>query len=441
MSTKTLSKAQELGITNAAERMVDLANQGLHPNDALFKVSSEQQLAPEFVKRLTEVYNTSRMLAHFQTASPEKRADEFPLAAASEVLARMYPQDEEPDGVKAARVKCHSTWFGPPPDFTTPLEMKKEAIAPLPLEPTHAPTNLDMLLKRARSHLASLKRSADIARTDELYRRELVLDSVVKASQHFRSMEHQPFEKVETAVLTHFGADAKPFMDAVYTACRGERFGEKRGAMADTPRVFDAETEPYCHIVEAVERARQWSKAAAEARLLTENADTFFRGLDTRMRKLAGPWRTRIPFPFSDIGKNAGVLLPTIASASIVGRALNEMGERQPGEFEQQVQQSVDPAHETALRTARTRAMLNEFMTSDPVISGYPPEQVMSAFNELSQLTPRVADQPAILRGMLARRLELGRTEPFEAEQAISAETGLKKVEEPSPAPTAYGRM
>lgn len=104
---KELSRAQELRIIDAAERMVDLANGGMTPDDALYKVSTDESLTPEFVKRLGEVYNTSRMLHHFQTSTSEKRADEFPLAVAANVLQRMYPDKPEAETVKAA--SCHST--------------------------------------------------------------------------------------------------------------------------------------------------------------------------------------------------------------------------------------------------------------------------------------------------------------------------------------------
>ena len=66
-----LSRAQELRVTAAAEHMVDLANGGMSPDEALYKVSMDESLTPEFVKRLGEVYNTSRMLHHFRTAPSE----------------------------------------------------------------------------------------------------------------------------------------------------------------------------------------------------------------------------------------------------------------------------------------------------------------------------------------------------------------------------------
>jgi hypothetical protein len=432
---KTLPKDQEQRIIKAAEAVVDLVSQGSHPNDAMFKIAIDYDLTPEYVKRLTEVFNTSRMLAHFQTAPPEKRADEFPLASAAAVMGRMYPEKVEAAGVKAASAHCHSTWFDAPPNFTTPPELEKAALAPAELLPTHGQPDLDLLLKRARNHEDALRSQIDVARTDDEYHREMARCAIVKAAEYFRSLDHVPFEAVDSNVLTTHGAVAKPLMDAVFLACRGERFGEKRGQAYDTQRVFPQDVEPYKSLNDAVTWADRWRKSAGETEALREELNSFRSGLDTRMKKLAelrGTERS-IPFPFEGISKSAIGLGP-VASATVIGRAAAEMfgdNEDDPRKFEMDVQRSIDPDQETALQAPRVKAILNEFMSTDPVISGYPPDQVLTAFNEISQMTPRVSQQPALLRGMLARRLEMGRTEPFEASQAIDAETGLKRIEGP----------
>lgn len=429
----TLTRDQEQTIIKAAEDVVDLVNTGLHPNDALFKVASEESLTPDYVRRLTEVFNTSRILAHFKTAAPEKRADEFPLASASNVLNRLYPEKVETEEVKAARANCHSTWFSPPLDFTHVPRLEKVALTTIELTTTCAPPDLDLLVKRSRLHVDSLERSIDVAANDDAYYREMLRRAVVKAAAHFCSLEHRPFDVVENNVLTKHGSVAKPLMNAIFIACRGEQCGEKRGEAFAGQRLTESETEPYVSIEEALRHASEWCKSASETQALRDELSTFKFGFDARMKKLAELRRPRIPFPFEGIKLAVG-WLPAVASTTFIGSKLNEMlGDDDSSlKFEQEVQQSIDPEQNAQIRGAKVKAMLNELMTSDPVISGYDPQQVLLAYNEISQMTPRVAEQPAILRGMLARRLEMGRTEPFEAEQAITAETGLQRVENPS---------
>ena len=91
-----------------------------------------------------------------------------------------------------------------------------------------------------------------------------------------------------------------------------------------------------------------------------------------------------------------------------------------------------DPAHEAELRKIRTQAMLSEFISTDPVISTYDPEEVAAAYNQVVQLAPRTAQQPAVMRGLLRKMLQQqDALEPFEAGQLAEVEERLKKIEEP----------
>jgi hypothetical protein len=82
--------------------------------------------------------------------------------------------------------------------------------------------------------------------------------------------------------------------------------------------------------------------------------------------------------------------------------------------------------------------MLSDFMSADPVISTYAPDEVLDIYNQVSQMTPRAAQQPAVMRGLLRKMLQQqDAMEPFEAEQIIGVEKGLKSVAEPQKPPIA----
>jgi hypothetical protein len=84
-----------------------------------------------------------------------------------------------------------------------------------------------------------------------------------------------------------------------------------------------------------------------------------------------------------------------------------------------------DPKHQNEMRKIKAHAMLNG-MLSDPdsPISGHDPDHVIEAYNELSQLAPRVAEQPAAVRPILSRKLQ-GNTQPFEAKEITDIEKGI----------------
>lgn len=91
-----------------------------------------------------------------------------------------------------------------------------------------------------------------------------------------------------------------------------------------------------------------------------------------------------------------------------------------------------DPKHEQEMARIKTQAMLAEFMSSDPVISTYDPEEVSNAYNQIAQMAPRTSSQPAVMRGLLRKLLQQqDALETFDADQITAIEERLKKISEP----------
>lgn len=87
----------------------------------------------------------------------------------------------------------------------------------------------------------------------------------------------------------------------------------------------------------------------------------------------------------------------------------------------------MDPEHESELQSIKVKAMLNDMLSNDPILSSYQPHQVLEAYNNIAQLSPTMASQPAVMRGMLRRSLQQGGVvEPFEAEQMSNLERKLR---------------
>lgn len=86
-----------------------------------------------------------------------------------------------------------------------------------------------------------------------------------------------------------------------------------------------------------------------------------------------------------------------------------------------------DPGHMEELRTIHSRAVLSDLMNNDSVISGHSPDAVSSAYNEIVQLSPSVASQPAALRSWLRKRLTAGTLEPFDVQSLAGMESTLQQ--------------
>ena len=94
------------------------------------------------------------------------------------------------------------------------------------------------------------------------------------------------------------------------------------------------------------------------------------------------------------------------------------------------------PDHESKLKNIRTQAMLHGLMLHDPVIKGHNPEDVINAFNEISETAPRLADQVLIMQPLIRKRLSQGVLDPFEVHQIMQMNQGGQKVQQPQPSPS-----
>lgn len=428
---------QEQQIVTAVETMVDMVNSGEAPNDALFKTASSLKLRPEFIRRQAEVFNTSRVLAHLDSSVGAKRADAVPLADADAVIRRMYPKDPVAARANEKRAalagSAHSAWFSPPPDFNDDGSdgIDKSASWPeiAPLE--SYPVDEARLIKRAEAAVSSAESRADIAERDVAAFTSKIASAVRRAAEYFRVVGHRPFADVESEVLGRYGELGRTVMDAVYKSARCAEAGERRATSSCSRPVVSR--PPLDAVAEAIKHASDAARSTVFARKYRQSAIEL-RSKLAAARRMYRPKKAGPLDPFADIrtyAKEAAGVIPTLASTTFIGTKLQEMSSKMddPAKHELRIMESLDPKQEIERRTIAARAMLNDLMVHDPVISRADPNDVVHAFNELSQLTPQLASQPGMLRGLLARRLELGKLEPFEVEQIIRAESGLRDRE------------
>lgn len=91
-------------------------------------------------------------------------------------------------------------------------------------------------------------------------------------------------------------------------------------------------------------------------------------------------------------------------------------------EMRKQYDKLYDPEHESALKSIRAKGVLHDLILNDPVISGYDPQDVAMAFNDISELSPGLVDAPGMLRSVLRKRLEAGSLADFDVKQLLDME-------------------
>jgi hypothetical protein len=73
----------------------------------------------------------------------------------------------------------------------------------------------------------------------------------------------------------------------------------------------------------------------------------------------------------------------------------------------------------------RAQAAINQMFTDD-VISGYDPEEVAEAVNEIGRLSPAILTDPSLLRAQVRQRLASGGTAPFDLAAQMKQEEALR---------------
>jgi len=448
MPLEKLSKDQEQKILSSIEQAIGLTNKGEAPNAALQKVAEENGFTPQVVRRMVEAYNTSKTLAHMKNASGEMRAQSFPLADASAILAGMYPDKPVAPAEKAAAE--HKPSFYARAETRNFLKPRAEKVTIPPMvekaAEAYGPDPVVVGRKLADKGLG-LRKKAETASSE--FRQEVwkVRGLVKEAAAHFRQLYHEPFATVERNLVGEHGDMARTLMDMVY---KEARLTEARHP-GDAPVrrwLFDSKTEPYPHLTEALDAARRTgslAKGAAQAELTYE---TFARenGLvlppepeeevkEARpLDDILNPHRQSFeenplipeeaPRPFEK-----GALLPSLPAAAASAGVMGVLGLKEPrskGVLEEAAEEAADPFHEGKLKSIHTKAMINDFLSNDPIISSYDRDDVLGAFNQLSLLAPSVAQQPAVVRGMLRRMLQSENVvEPHEAKQLVDVEQRL----------------
>jgi len=453
MEIEKLSKEDEHRIVGALEEAIRFTNAGAVPNDALQKVAESNRFPPEIVRRMTEAYNTSRTLAHLKSAKAETKGDSFPLADPQVILDRMYPKTVI-SAVKEAQLRAIPEEYGRPEsrDF-----FKKTAAALPRIEVAAYPESEEIRSHRIFDRKFSMVKEADGLKSS--YRQAIwQVDVLVKeAADYFGRMDRLPFQEVERNMVAEFGEVAKPLMDMVYTRAH---LKEARLSGPARQLVFDAREEPYPILIGAIDSAKE---AAARAFTVIDAERKYARFMkeagmplppepvkearlldDLLFDKAHQPFEDNALLPGEvkeaaevqvEMGGPAerpfakGALLGDLsghAETAVMG-ALGLSDPKSEGTMNRAISEATDPIHESRLRTIGVKSMLNDFMANDPIISGYDPDQIVNAYNQFSQLSPNVAQQPAVARAVLRNMLQSeSLLQPHEAGQLMELNRELQ---------------
>jgi hypothetical protein len=427
-----MSKEGEVRLRAALDEVVDLVNDGEHPDDAIYKVASERSLPIGHVNLMVNAYNTGRTTRHREAHDSllEKAAD-FPIADPVAILDRLFPAQvksaaavERASGI-SIEYSLSPTWYDRSRRDSS-ME-KAAAVAPWAMTDRPVPAYPSVRDEEAGERIKITRQKAAAAEESERREASRIQDEIVakfeKLAEFFATPGNLRLPDVKENVETLFGKEGM----AVYNHLRRTRPTLLK--RAGIGRFHSAMGEPYHTIGRIVELSSLLRQLVPEQEKQAASRRTALEALSV---PFAPARRGSILDPLSSSGaeKAAGGFehnLGALMAHDFLGQITDTLRpDEKENVVQKQLSQIATPEHEQELRNIQTRAMLEDMLAGDPVISGYDRDEVMGAFNDLSRLAPRASQQPLLMQGLLRKRLQQGALDPFESDSIVGTENKLK---------------
>ncbi len=440
---QTLSSDEERKLLTGVKQAVDLVdNQAYSPDDAMTKVARDCGWSRGELRSAVSAFNNGRQvaqwrandnaldkLASFPLADYDKIADAIWGGTAKQasdhlfVRAGVSPEYREPP-----------TWLpqktNPAATMALPAMEKVASDGAHPLVTAHNQQR-DMIEAWNRHRDAS--RRFEDARTKYAAAHDMVRIQLRLLEGYFSkaAMDRMSFAAAEDAVTAYHGNHGRALFDLLAQSFPREKRAADVRIYHDQP--LNRELPPFTHVTRCLQAARD----VALAKIAMDEAFQSFKEAEDRLRPFVqGPRPSQSPPSVlspclleggektAGLGQMVAGGMVDSATKTLIDKALNSnVADRKVDRAWTELE---DPEHENDLRTIRIQAMLSSMMSDpDNPIAGFNPDEVLSNYNELSQLAPRVAEQPAAVGPLLAQRLA-GKSQPFEVNEALNIEKGLK---------------
>lgn len=397
------------------------------------KVARDKQLPPGHVTLLIHAYNTGRTTRQREDGeTPFEKAADFTLADHAAIGEELYPSQ-----IKAAQVVYNETAVSyeyelSPRGF---VERRQETLT----KAAAAKVVLPPLTKEAAAQLVPYKplrdERMDIVKANhkvaannrqlEEYRRQYseTADaaqlSLNALREHLKYANEMPFGDLRLQVEMRTGPAELLVFDKVAAEIPG------LAKQAATNRIYMGQCK-------AAELAKVVVSDMGHLVRVKEIYEKHAAEIDAANKELLLPFvqRPSDPIMLDCFSKEASPFIWGAAGGAVkdvLGGIAKSVAPPSDKLMQQSMNSLTDPQHEATLRNIRTQATLQDLMSNDDVISGYPANEVLNAFNDIGGLSPRSTDQRMVMQSLLRRRLSQGALDGFEINQLLDTEDRLKR--------------
>lgn len=433
-----LSQDEEDRLVDIVDSVADAVAGGADPDDAIVKAARDSHLPAGHIPLIVRAFNTGQAGLARKTASTllDKVAD-YPLADTERILAELYPKEPKQASARLSsrELDLPPTWYDPEfdPEQIPRIRDKQAAVDQAILEldrKRQVPVSEELQRKNEKRAFVTARDSMETERRRLTQELDDADDLVQDLVTYYRRPGAEPLVDVRRKAAFLLGAGVQSVCDRIARTLPET----EKAASATLHRPVDLTQAPYRQI-QAILAACDRVKVA-QARF--EAAEQAFQQVCEDQRPKPLPVEdpeAQLPgglqlskAAFNNFSTALGVAL----SRDAISNVMNRLGVPEKDTMTDRAYRSIaSPEHEQALASIGTRANLATMMAGDPIISSYDPHEVATAFNELAGMAPRASQQPAMMSGLLRKRLAQGVLDPFDGSQLVGTEANFRKLESP----------
>ena len=452
---KKLSKDAEDRLLVAIEKAAALASDGLPPSDAIAKAAAETGVPPGHVNLMVYAYNTGRTTRQREDGDDvfSKSAD-FELADAQAVLEKLYPNQVKtaaaarqqtvvstsyalsPSGILDRRESRQIKQAGQAVDWRSWSrgenlpDVQATTPPPLPGDPVYA-------VKKAYSNARRRQDEIDEARRRMHAAHDRMAATFTELTEYFKEAYAQPITVVRGQVELLHGAKAAQLIDEIVKVTPGLlKLSHHKRASYDPSRLAPADGAAYGLVSQFLDQLDEYKR---EKRAYEQTLTTNRGAIEETLAPFVVSPASVLDAPafWVEAEKQAAgfgqYLMPGLMGASAATNVMKGLGAAEGERAKALTNASadlVDPRHEQKLRNIASAATLQDMMLNDPVVSSYPAEDVITAYNDIVELAPRAANQRLVVQSLLRKRMAQGAFDPFEVDQLLGMEDKQKKIQD-----------
>jgi len=399
-------------LTSALKDAVAEFNSCKDPSEAVAKTACDYGFGASGTRRLLESFNRARTIYHFETAGDNKEA-EFDLAEPDKVFKAMHTQKTAApicDSIKAASYMADAYTI-PDRDYNAPAESYvKEAEAV-----DHELEAHKQFTKLARLQ-SGLRRSIDMS-CDVIGIEVSNIDRCLNKVAQYMISEAREANDVQSRFLELKEACTRDAIQGVAEKLQEKVAGYLAPELPETnfPSVMD--TRKYDKSLDLLKQAAEALSNYAEAEAIKEAMVQELEGINETIKNLARPDETKQaeePGIASFFNKRAGLYE---AGPLKVDVARSSTGEANP----------AFKGVGKELNNLHRQLLLQDLMLTDPVISKADPNSVVSAYQNILNLSPEIANQKATVIPILRQSLNAPDAfSPYDALQMTKLDRAMK---------------